>query len=220
MATKKKPEPETIEMTIAVVNAVDFGAVRKFTEDTKALADQIAAGATIVIADDSAEAKAVANLAAIHERHKALEAERQKISGPLDKAKKAADALFKPGLEAYDTAKRRLGESISSYRRRRDAAQASLLALVPATTAPEEARALIIAGSAPAANTQGTIDRQSWEVVIENEAVVERAYCTADESKIKAAAKEHFAKTGAVLEGAGFKVIRTERVGVTGRPIG
>lgn len=218
MATKKKAaEPETIEMAIAVANAVDFGAVRKFTEDTKVIADQIAAGAQIVIENDQAEAQAVSNLNAIHARRKALEEERQKISSPLDKAKKAADALFKPGLDAYDTAKMRLGEAIATYRAKRARDQQALLAMVPTTAAPAEARALVIAGSEPAPNTQGTRENVSYDVEIVDAGAVDRAYCVPSESLIKWAAKDHYAKTGQLLAGAGFKVTRTERVGVTGR---
>lgn len=86
----------------------------------KALATRTQNEATkLVIADDASYEKAVEKIAQVKKYLKELEKQRKTITDPLEQAKKATMALFKPTKEQFEATERLLANGILEYRKKK-----------------------------------------------------------------------------------------------------
>jgi len=100
----------------------------------------------------------------VHERLKALDSQRKTITGPLDQAKKAVDALFKPAKDAYEEIKDLISSKLTEAETTRREAEREARKALAGTFTPE----------APAvARPEGVIYVEEWE--LESASVVELA---------------------------------------------
>lgn len=143
----------------------------------------------------------------VKRRHKALEAERKKIAGPLLEAKRAVDALFKPPREALEQAERLIKGKIAGYLEA--VAERNAEAVETASTAEslDEASAAL-ATIEHAEAPKGVNVRHVWRPVVIAEDLLDRRFLSPDPAKIKAWAKEHVDADGKPLAIPGVRFDR------------
>lgn len=162
-------------------------------------------GWTIDTADDNALAGEA--LQDVKQRHKALEAERKKIAGPLLAAKKAVDDLFRPPRAALEQAEQLIKGKIAGYleavAERNDAA-VEVASTAESLDDASAALATIEHAEAPA----GVNVRHVWRAVVISEDMLDRRFMSPDDSKIKTWAKEHVDGDGKPLAIPGVRFDR------------
>lgn len=133
------------------------------------------------------EASLAEILGAIKGRAKELEEMRTSITGPLNAAKAAVDALFKPaktGLaEAESIIKAKLAEA---HTRREAANQARLQAASASAQAGDTASAAASLAAVDRAKPAGVSFRVAWSCQIEDSTKVPREWLTVDVAAVKA----------------------------------
>jgi len=139
-------------------------------------------GWTIDTADDADFAAEI--LRDVKARHKALEVERKKITGPLNTATRAVNALFKPPRELLEDVERMIKGKIASYLEAREAANAAAIEAASTADTPEqasEALATVEQAEAPA----GVSVRHKYRAVVFNPEIVPDQFCMPDEAAIQ-----------------------------------
>jgi len=124
-----------------------------------------------------------------------VEAERKKITKPLNDAKKATDSLFKPVLNALESAEEVLKGKIAGYIAAKQ--QANTAALQAAASAPSAmAASQAIGNYAPVVAPQGVSVRDVWRFEVTNPDLVPRELCSPDMKKIGEALEAKAGKYG------------------------
>ncbi len=124
-----------------------------------------------------------------------VEAERKKITKPLNDAKKATDALFKPVLNALEAAEDVLKQKIAGYMAAKQ--QANTAALQAAAAAPSAmAASRAIDNYAPVVAPQGVSVRQVTKFEVTDPDLVPRHLCSPDMQKIGAELQKKTDKYG------------------------
>ena len=121
-----------------------------------------------------------------------LETRRKTITGPLHKAKKAVDALFKPATESLKAAEKSLKTSMGNYvaeiQRQQDDATRAAAAAAAANKPVKEVEALLIKTTEiEAPRVEGVSTRQVTKFEIEDASQLPRNFLVPDMVKIRAA---------------------------------
>lgn len=115
-----------------------------------------------------------------------VEMKRTEISGPLYRAHRAVNELFRPALDALGRGEGVLKSKIADYLRAKE--QANNAALQAAATAPTPALAQqAIQTVAPVAPPQGVSVRKVWKFRVVDQDKVPRELCSPDPQKIREA---------------------------------
>lgn len=134
-----------------------------------------------------------------------LDAKRKEATRPLDEAKKAIMAWFRPAIDAVDTASHVLRRGLGAYdAKQREAEQAAARDAVVAIRAGNVVHATSLtqaAFSTAAAPVAGVSTRQVWDFEIVDVAAVPREYLEINEQKIRLVVR-------ALKEGASIPGIR------------
>jgi hypothetical protein len=138
------------------------------------------------VRDEDDNRLAAETLRHVKERISAVEAERKKISVPLNAALKAVNDLFRPARQKLEECERQLKSKIAAYLSARDAANRVALAAAAAAPTPELAGDAL-AAIERAAPPEGVSVRTVWRFKIVDENLVPREYCSPDPKKIAAA---------------------------------
>lgn len=148
--------------------------------------DVIAQLEALPVMTDDEEKFAVTLCKEIKGQHDELETQRKTITKPLNDAKKATDALFKPALDALKQAEQILKSKLAAYAKEKE--QRNVAALEQARQAPTAQGAQqAIARVAPVVAPQGVSVRQVWKFTVTDENAVPRELCSPDPKKIAAA---------------------------------
>lgn len=115
-----------------------------------------------------------------------VEMKRTEISGPLYRAHRAVNDLFRPALDALGRGEGVLKEKIADYLRAKEQANNAALQAAAKAPTPELAQQAIQA-VAPVAPPQGVSVRKVWRFSVEDASLVPREFCSPDAEKIKAA---------------------------------
>lgn len=113
MATKKQTKQDTPNDTMAL-------AQREATNATTAAQQVLAAAEALVVQDSDTAASAAAFIKRIKSVRDEADRARKSITAPLDAAKKAAMALFKPGFDVCDAAEAKARGKLVAYERVRE----------------------------------------------------------------------------------------------------
>lgn len=156
---------------------------------TRAQAAQVELDALTITNQDDQEFAADV-LRDVKAQHKALEAERKKITKPMLEAKAAVDALFKPPREALELAESTLKDKIAGYLASvEERNTAAVEAASKAETAEEASAALSTMQHAEAPT--GVSVRYVYDPIVVNEGMVDRMFMSPDMNKIKEWMKLH-----------------------------
>lgn len=138
--------------------------------------EELAAGFEVQTQEDLEAAAAF--LVEVKSAWKKVEAQRKKITKPLDEAKKAAQALFKPALDRLAGLEAEIKALISAHADREAERNRELMADVP-----ENSGAL--AQVTHLADVQGVQTRDHWRFEVQNADSVPRSLCSPDPAKIR-----------------------------------
>mgnify|MGYP004453654631 CR=1 FL=1 len=148
----------------------------------------------IHIASDAEFREAGAILVEIKSKHKSLEARRKLITGPLMKAKKEVDALFKNPLASLKTAEGAIKKGLASYHTFKETEKQKLLADANAKAdegaSPTEVRDLLVTAAQEALSVpkvEGISLRTVMKFEIMDEDLLPRHLLTPDLKRIRAA---------------------------------
>ncbi len=134
-------------------------------------------GAVMTIDSQEKSDQAGTLLKTVNRDVKALEAKRVEITGPMLKAKKAVDDLFRPGVEAGKTLAAMLRSAIGAYVDAQAAAQTTAL------EAGQHETALAVVQPTMAS---GVSTRTVWKWRITNENLIPREFWVIDSAKVQA----------------------------------
>ena len=115
-----------------------------------------------------------------------LEEKRTSITGPLNKALRATNELFRPASRSLEHGEAILKLKISDYLAAKERARAAALQAAAAATTPEAAQQAI-AHVAPVAPPAGVSVRKVWRFEVVDQNLVPRELCSPDAKKIEAA---------------------------------
>ena len=115
-----------------------------------------------------------------------LEKERTAITGPMNKALRATNDLFRPAAKALEHEEAYLKLRIVEYLEAKSQANTAALQLAAVAPTPELAQQAIQT-VAPVAPPQGVSVRHVWKFEVTDANQVPREFCSPDEKKIKAA---------------------------------
>lgn len=115
-----------------------------------------------------------------------VEMRRTEISGPLYRAHRAVNELFRPALDALSRGEGVLKDKISEYLRAKEAANAAALQAAAAAPTPALAQQSI-ALVAPVAPPAGVSVRKVWRFRVVDQDKVPRELCSPDPEKIREA---------------------------------
>lgn len=118
-------------------------------------------------------------LADVRGQRDALEAQRTSITKPLNDAKRAVDALFKPMKDLFDAMERTINERLNAYLQSTRQAQTAALAAVG--DGVRDAGTLAVAHATPAV-PEALIEVADYELVVENESLIPRPFLVFDEA--------------------------------------
>lgn len=138
------------------------------------------------ISNDDGQQYAVDLLREIMAQWDVVEEERTKITKPLNDAKKATDALFKPVLTALKQAEKTLKDKIAAYLQAKQATNVAALQAASVAETPALAQHAM-AFVAPVESPQGVSVRPVWRFTVTEPDAVPRALCSPDTKKITAA---------------------------------
>lgn len=142
-------------------------------EEAVSMAGQLA---DFEIADSEAAEIVGDILSDTHDKIKELENKRKEITKPLLEAKRAADALFKPAVNALEEVKVLLKGKLTDWVRTQEEARTEAL------ESGDVAQAL---ATPEAAAPEGTATRRVWTFEIEDFSLIPREFLALDVSKIK-----------------------------------
>ncbi len=205
-----------VEFSTEVEKAIleELGAFKSEAENALAVLEAVR---TFEVADEATEQVAGKYMLAIHAKATALESMRTAITKPTLSFKRGIDNLFKDPKKAYDAAKDELSRKLGAFRvARQQKLDAQLAAARAQAQTPEEHRQIIVSSTTEATKVAGTREYVSYEIQIEDAAVVPREFCMPSESKLKAEA-ERQAALGNAPAIAGVKITKVVKVGPTGR---
>lgn len=136
----------------------------------------------------------------VKSRHKYLEDKRKGITGPMNKAMRAVNDLFRPPRTALENAERILKSKIAGYLEACEAANtAALVAASTAETVEEASAALATVEHADA--PKGVSVRYKWRAIVVNEELLDRRFLVPDIAIIE----EWGEKYGRVIPGVEFE---------------
>jgi hypothetical protein len=171
------------------VTTGDYWAVQQakeaLVEATWAETDALETLRGFEIPDDEEQEFAAKLLREVKEQWKTIEAQRKKITTPLNEALKQTNALFKPVLTALEEGESLLKSKITAYLEQK--ARANTAALQAASVAPTPAAATAALSTvAPVAPPTGVSVRHVWKFEVTDPDLVPREYCSPDGKKIGA----------------------------------
>lgn len=140
---------------------------------------------------------------------KYTEDERTKITKPLNEAKRAVDALFKPILNAMVEAEREIKASLiyasEEQERKNEAARQEAMRL--ALASDTRAASAVLAQVKDTAPPEGLYFREVWDFEVTDAKEIPRAYLTIDRSRIESYV-DHVACSGLDPEIAGIRFFK------------
>lgn len=140
----------------------------------------------IQVTNDAEQAFAAQLLQEIKTQWHALEEQRTAITGPLNKAQRAVNDLFRPASRALEHEEAYLKLKLTDYMELKE--KANTAALQAAAVAPTpEAAALVIQTVVPVAPPAGVSVRKVWKFEVTDAGLVPREFCSPDAQKIEAA---------------------------------
>jgi len=166
-------------ITLAKSASTEFDANRDALEMTRDLP----------VTNDEEKEFAAEGLRWVKEQHAAVEEKRTAITGPLNKALREVNALFRPMKTSLEEAERELKKKIAGYLAEREAQNLrAIQAAANAETAEQASEAL--ATVAPAELPRGVSQRFMWVFEITDASLVPREYLMLDEVKIGCAVRD------------------------------
>lgn len=138
------------------------------------------------VTNDDQLAFATQLLQELKQKQHLVEMERTKISGPLYRAHRAVNDLFRPATSALEQGEGILKGKIAEYLRSKEQANSAALAVAAAAATPELAQQAI-ATVAPVAPPAGVSVRKVWRFRVVNQDAVPRELCSPDPEKIREA---------------------------------
>jgi len=136
---------------------------------------------------------AAEELKALASTERQLDKRRKEATAPLDEAKKAIMAWFRPALDSIDAAKLSLRQRLSAYdakqRQAEEMASAQAVAAIRMGDVELATRVTTAAMATAAAPVAGVSSRQVWDFEIVNGAAIPREYLAIDETKIRLVVK-------------------------------
>lgn len=138
------------------------------------------------VTNDAEQAFAAQLLQEIKTQWQALEDQRTAITGPLNKAQRAVNDLFRPASRALENEEVYLKLKISEYLDSKERANTAALQAASAAPTPEAAQ-LAMQVVAPVAPPAGVSVRKVWKFEVTDQNLVPRELCSPDAKKIEAA---------------------------------
>lgn len=138
------------------------------------------------VTNDDEEAFAAQLLKEIKVQWHALEEQRTAITGPLNKAQRAVNDLFRPASRALENEEAYLKMKIAEYLRAKESANTAALQLAATAQTPEAAQQ-VIQTVTPVAPPAGVSVRKVWKFEVTDASQVPREFCSPDQKKIEAA---------------------------------
>lgn len=175
-------------MTEAIILADPMTRAREVLVGVAALTSEVAVEGIrqLQVTNDAEEAFAAQLLQEIKTQWHALEEQRTAITGPLNKAQRAVNDLFRPASRALENEEVYLKQRIAEYVESKERANTAALQLAAAAPTPEAAQ-LAIQVVAPVAPPAGVSVRKVWKFEVTDQNLVPRELCSPDAKKIEAA---------------------------------
>ena len=147
--------------------------------------------ASLSYATPSDEADASTIMLAIREEGERLDEKRKTITGPLNTAKRAVDALFMPAINACKEAEETIKKALAAAANRRSIANelARQHAMLAAQAGDTEAVAQSLSMVRDESPPPGVIFRERWEWSVTNETQIPRHFLTVNGPALDAYAK-------------------------------
>ena len=172
---------------------------KKFAETTLAtINDEIALFEGWEIETEEERDQVGEYLADVKTRHKALEARRKEITGPLLEAKRSVDALFKPPRLRLEAAEALLKDKLVAYVQAQEKRNAAALEATQAASTPQAA-VEALADVRPAAMPEGVSVRYRWKPEVIDPLLLDRRFLSPDLDKIERWMEDHCKEDGTPL---------------------
>lgn len=190
---------------IAPILAQANDALKEFVGEAEAM---YADGIEEIVVNQEDAARVVAKVKAAADLYDELEALRKQFSVPLDKAKKAIDAMFKPSKAQLDGVKLHMKDQLFSYERLQkelaDRAQAE-------QRKAQEALGLQADAVVTTDKTAGLSTRFKTVLKVTDPNLIPNSYWMLDEAKVLADLQAGVAVPGCELDKEPIVVVRRER---------
>lgn len=139
-----------------------------------------------------------------------LESKRKEITGPINQAKRAVDALFNPVIDLYEQAERTLKQKIADYTNR---VEEQRRAIMVQSAEEYQAGGTPIASIPEPVQVAGVSVAKIWDYEITDSDQVSRLLCSPDPSKIRAFMSR---SDMTQAEANGIRFFQKDRVAVRG----
>ncbi len=143
---------------------------------------------------------------------KSLEEKRTSITKPLNAAKQAVDAMFKPAKDLLESAESTIRAKINDYATRKENARLATLAEARRLAAMNQAPAVTVTAPvvpAPQAATASVYFKPSWTYEIVNPELIPRQFLAVNDAAVRSHLAP-FAHADSVPEVPGLKFTKTQ----------
>jgi hypothetical protein len=137
------------------------------------------------VTNDDQQKFAVELLEEVKEMWRTLEDQRTQITGPMNKALRATNELFRPALKSLEHEEGLLKAKIADYLKSKELANVEALQLAAQASTPEQANQAI-STFAPVVPPTGISVRYVWRFTVTQPELVPHELCSPDPEKIKA----------------------------------